>query len=106
MKFVFTNINVCPRKVVFGTLHSVRKSLEKAQNETLVVTNDTNTGVNSGDNTGESPLEETFPYMCLPYMGIKGENIIKKLEESREKGTAQSGNPQVTFKGKKSRVIF
>ena len=65
----------------------------------LYIYNDTDAGVNSGDNTGKSDPEETFPCMCLPYMGIKGENILKSFKNRVKKVLPNQVILRVTFKG-------
>ena len=104
LKFVFTKINRYPGKVVYSTLQSVKKNLEKSQNEPEINIEIGNNDVKG--NSVEGDKEKIFPYMCLPYKGIKGEKILKSLSNRINKVLPNHVIPRYIFKGKKLGSYF
>ena len=98
---MFTKINGYPSKIVFNTLQSVKKHIQQVslmqQNITEIINENSENG---------AKIEETFPYICLPYKYKEGESILKGLKTQLKKSLPKHVKPRFICKGKKLGLLF
>ena len=91
IKHVFVDINGYPKRIVNNNIKQIKRKLEiEAQNVEV-----------PNGNTLVSDGEVSFPYMCLPYKGREGENILKRFQNKIKNFLPNSVKPRISFKGKK-----
>ena len=111
LKKVFVQINGFPSKIVSRTIHKIR---EQMANENFAVVsshpvplipttlNDVNHNI-----LNQPRKEEIYsPYICLPYKGLVGEQIIKKFKGVLKNTLPSNVHPRIIFKGKKIGSCF
>ena len=103
LKYVFTNVNAYPKKVVNSTLNNVTKAIEREKALDISRTNE-NPGVQANANI--ELTNESYPHICLPYKGREGENTVKKLKRCLNNFLPNEVIPRFTYKSKKTGSFF
>ena len=104
LKMVFTKINGYPSKIVYNTLQDVTKKIER---ESILVNAPVEPESGRVDNTSkESPQEEIFPHMCLPYKGLEGEKVMNNFRNYLGKFLPKTVKPRFIYKGRKLGSFF
>ena len=110
LKRVFVKINGYPSRIVSKTICQIKSSLD-------VLNNNGNTANIVENNTGnvvetvQTPIEnqndnESKPYICLPYRGDQGVDIINKFRRKVTQILPKSCKPRFTYKGRKLGAAF
>ena len=103
-------VNDYPSKVVYSTLNSVTKAIEREKSLGISRTNANQGDVNQGDvNQGDVNgvvINESYPHICLPYKGREGENTVRKLRRCLNNFLPKEVIPRFTYKSKKTGSYF
>ena len=100
----FTKINGYPSRVVHDSLKKVEITIQKEQRLDETINRIENASSTSSDKNTQQ--EEIFPYICLPYKGKEGENIISTFKKRISKILPAKIKPRIVFKGKKLGSFF
>ena len=109
LKKVFTKINGYPSRIVNKIVYDVQNKM-KAENMLSHVSPgnpiiNENSPVPSNA-TLESKEEVYNPFICLPYKGVKGEEIVKKFRNVLKRALPSNVKPRIIFKGTKLGSCF
>lgn len=97
LKEVFTKTNGYPSKVVNRTLDEIRTKFNAQPEEPVQQTIQQNT---------EAEVPVTTPYICLPYKGSEGEEVLKKFKNYLRNMLPSEVKPRFIFKGTKLGSFF
>ena len=75
------------------------------QREAALGQNTENVGV-AQEVGNEEPVQESFPYITLPYKGTNGENVLKTFKNCIRRYLPQHVSPLFTYKGNKLGSFF
>ena len=102
LKHVFTKINGYPSKIVYKTFREVS---EKIREERISVINQSEQveQVSDDNNSNET---ESKPYICLPYFGIQGEDLLNKFKGQLKNILPNDIKPRFIYKGTKLGSFF
>ena len=102
LKHVFTKINGYPSRAVNKTLYDVRSKWNREttlDNVTNIANVVTDPMVNNVKLVGN-------PYICLPYKGYEGENIVKRFRKGLNDILPSNIKPRFIYKGTKLGSFF
>ena len=102
LKGVFVTINGFPSKVVSKTIHDVKKKVEE---ESRLGASLPQEGV-IPQPQGKGAEQEVTPFICLPYKGKAGEDILSKFRDKLTSMLPTSVKPRFAYKGKKLGSYF
>ena len=103
LKQVFTKINGYPNKIVYKIFREVR---EKIHEELISVANQNDIVGEQTINENSTNDTELKPYICLPYFGIQGENLLHKFKGQLKNILPNNVKPRIIYKGKKMGSFF
>ena len=116
LKHAFTKINGYPSRIVNKTLHEVKRTVENearlAQPIPVSVHSDSSNPTSpvqsipqarQQNSNATNPVE---PYICLPYKGIEGENVLKKFKQVLRSILPNEVKPRFIYKGTKLGSFF
>ena len=115
LKKVFTLINGYPSRVVNRIVHEVQSKMTTESRSPVKSPADPN--VNSPVNpyvsspvtdsvTGNNKEEVYNPFICLPYKGAKGEEIVKSFRNVLRRVLPNNVRPRIIYKGTKLGSCF
>ena len=100
LKNVFIKMNGYPSRIVHDTIQNVERRM----------TEETHTPTNAELNTEsvipESSEAEVIPFICLPYKGKLGEQIVSRFRDVLKKALPNNVKPRFAYKGKKLGSFF
>ena len=100
LKNIFIRVNNYPKAVVENTFRSVKDKISN-ERDTVIQEIPENHDVSNDINTLVS-----HPYIVLPYLGFKGENVIRKFKNVLKKILPNDILPRFVYKGKKLGSFF
>ena len=109
LKKVFVQMNGFPSKLVNKVVNEVRN---KMGNESVSVVQSNLSSASPvipvipSVNNAPSKEEIYKPYICLPYKGLPGEEVVKKFKNVLKKSLPNNVKPRIIFKGKKLGSCF
>lgn len=109
LKKVFVQINGFPSKVVNKVVNEVRKRMVQENVPVEASTSDPSSPVNQVAPAvlGTCSKEEIYtPYMCLPYKGHLGEEVVRKFRNVLTKTLPKNVKPRIAYQGKKLGSFF
>ena len=100
LKNIFIRVNNYPKAVVENTFRSVKNKISN-ERDTVIQEIPENHDVSNDINTLVS-----HPYIVLPYLGFKGENVIRKFKNVLKEILPHDILPRFVYKGKKLGSFF
>ena len=111
LKNVFIKVNGYPSRVVNKVVNDVRSKIittnrnGMSQNRSDEII--TSVPVNSSESTSLPNNEEVHsPYICLPFRGVQGEQIVRRFKGALKKALPMNVQPRFVYKGKKLSDFF
>ena len=97
-------MNGYPSKVVNKAVNEIRV---KFDNENCAVENSVPDSIHDTPVTAPTNDNQVAtPYICLPYKGILGENIVSKFRDVLARALSSHIKPRIIYKGKKLGSCF
>ena len=103
LKNVFVKYNGFPSKIVSKNIEEVRRKFSEKSVNTIA---DIEGIVNSVQNNLEITEIEANPFLCLPYKGKAGEDVLKSFKKSLSRCLPSKVKPRIVFNGKKLGSFF
>ena len=104
LKYIFTKINGYPSKVVHQVLQQVKKEVEK-ENAPQVQEDAAEDAPQVREDAAEE-TNEVNPYICLPFRGFEGEELLRKFKGHLNRILPKEIQPRFIYKGTKIGAYF
>ena len=101
LKGVFVTRNGFPSKVVSKTIHDVKKKVEEESRLGITPPEE-----DIPQPQGQRAEQEVSPFICLPYKGKAGEDILSKFKDKLSSMLPTNVKPRFAYKGKKLGSYF